>query len=129
VSHPEFYKVKNGGLKGAIMVSAIYDLTAAPLTEPEKAYFGNDPSRYASESSLPGLLTTSIPLMAVSSELDLQGFVKQLDRFREASCKRPSGCARTVMLPQHNHMSEVYSINTADTRLTDQILEFVKAGK
>jgi triacylglycerol lipase len=34
-----------------------------------------------------------------------------------------------MMLPQHNHMSEVYSINTADTRLTDQILEFVKAGK
>jgi hypothetical protein len=26
-------------------------------------------------------------------------------------------------------MSEVYSINTADTRLTDQILDFVKTGK
>ncbi len=129
VSHPEFYKVKNGGLKGAIMVSAIYDLTAAPLTDPEKAYFGSDASRYAAESSLPGLLKTNIPLMAVSSELDLQGFVKQLDLFKEASCKRPTGCARTVMLPQHNHMSEVYSINTADTRLTDQILEFMKAGK
>ncbi len=81
--------MKNGGLKGAIMVSAIYDLTAAPLTEPEQAYFGSDPSHYASESSLPGLLKTSIPLMAVSSELDLQGFVKQLDHFREATCKRP----------------------------------------
>jgi acetyl esterase/lipase len=129
VSHPEFYKVKNGGLKGAIMASAIYDLTSAPLTDPKKAYFGSDTSRYASESSLPGLLRTNIPLMAVSSELDPQGFVTQLDLFKEASCKRASGCARTVMLPQHNHMSEVYSINTADMRLTDQILEFVKAGK
>jgi hypothetical protein len=26
-------------------------------------------------------------------------------------------------------MSEVYAINTEDTRLTDQILEFVKTGK
>ena len=129
VSHPEFYKVKNGGLKGAIMVSALYDLTAAPLTDPEKAYFGSDASHYASESSLPGLLKTTIPLMAVSSELDLQGFVKQLELFKEATCKRSAGCARTVTLPQHNHMSEVYSINTADTRLTDQILEFVKTGK
>jgi hypothetical protein len=34
-----------------------------------------------------------------------------------------------VMLPQHSHMSEVYAINTDDTRLTDQILDFVKAGK
>ena len=129
VSHPEFYKVKNGGLKGAIMVSGIYDLTAAPLTDPERAYFGNDASHYADESSLPGLLKTNIPLMAVSSELDLPGFVKQLDLFKDATCKRPAGCARNVMLPQHSHMSEVYSINTEDTRLTDQILEFVKAGK
>jgi triacylglycerol lipase len=129
VSHPEFYKAKNGGVRGAIMVSALYDLTAAPLTDPEKAYYGNDASHYASESSLPGLLKTTIPLMAVSSELDLQGFVKQLELFKEATCKRPASCARAVMLPQHSHMSEVYSINTADTRLTDQILEFVKTGK
>src|ERR1700733_10801376 len=91
--------------------------------------FGNDASRYAEESSLPGLLKTNIPLMAASSELDLPGFVKQLDQFKDATCKRPSGCARTVMLPQHSHMSEVYSINTEDTRLTDQILDFVKTGK
>jgi acetyl esterase/lipase len=129
VSHPEFYKMKDGGVKGAIMVSGIYDLTAAPLTDPERAYFGSDASRYAVESSLPGLLKTNIPLMAVSSELDPPGFVKQLDLFKEAACKRGSGCAHTVMLPQHSHMSEVYSINTADTRLTDAILEFVKTGK
>jgi len=36
---------------------------------------------------------------------------------------------RAILLPQHSHMSEVYSINTADTRLTDAILEFVKTGK
>ena len=129
VSHPEFYKVKNGGLKGAIMVSGIYDLTAGARNEPERSYFGSDPSRYASQSSLPGLLKTDIPLMAVSSELDPPVFVGQLEQLKEATCKRPIGCARTLMLPQHSHMSEVYSINTPDTRLTDQILEFVKNGK
>jgi triacylglycerol lipase len=29
----------------------------------------------------------------------------------------------------HRHMSEVYSINAADTRLTDQIPDFVNTGK
>ena len=129
VSHPEFYKVKNGGLKGAIMVSATYDLTIGAVAAPERAYYGDDASRYVSRSSLPGLLKTDIPLMAVSSELDLPVFAKQLELFKEAACKRASGCARTVMLPQHSHMSEVYSINTDDTRLTDQILDFVKTGK
>ena len=129
VSHPEFYKVKNGGVKGAIMLSAIYDLTATPLADPERAYFGSDGSRYAHQSALPGLLKTNIPLMAVSSEFDPPGFVKQFDLFKEAACKRPGGCVRTVMLPQHSHMSEAYAINTSDTRLTDVILEFVKTGK
>jgi hypothetical protein len=116
-------------LKGAIMASGIYDLTAGPLNEPERSYFGDDPSRYASESSLPGLLKTDIPLMAVSAELDPAVFGGQFDHLKEATCKRPMGCARSLMLPQHSHMSEVYSINTDDTRLTDQILDLVKTGK
>ena len=35
VSHPEFYKVRDGGLAGAVMVSGIYDLTASPLGDAE----------------------------------------------------------------------------------------------
>jgi acetyl esterase/lipase len=129
VSHPEFYKVRDGGLKGVIMVSGIYDLTATPLADPERAYFGDDPSHYAGQSSLPGLLRTNVPLMAVTAEFDPPGFVKQFDILKEAACKRPNGCARAIMLPQHSHMSEVYSINTADARLTSEILDFVKIGK
>jgi acetyl esterase/lipase len=129
VSHPEFYKVRDSGLKGVIMVSGIYDLTAAPLTDPERAYFGDDPSRYAGQSSLPGLLRTNVPWMAVTAELDPPRFVQQFELLKEAACKRPSGCARAIMLPQHSHMSEVYSINTADTRLTSEILNFVRTDK
>jgi acetyl esterase/lipase len=129
VSHPEFYKVKGGGLAGAIMISGIYDLTHAPLADTQRAYFGDDPARYPERSSLKGLATTEIPLMMAVAELDPEGFVLQFDLAKQASCKRASGCARALLLPQHSHMSEVYSINTADTRLTDQILEFVKTGK
>jgi acetyl esterase/lipase len=129
VSHPEFYKVKGGGLAGAIMVSGIYDLTATPLADPERAYFGADPARYPERSSLPGLLSTGIPLMLAAAELDPPGFVLQFDLMKDAACKRLSGCAHATMLPQHNHMSEVYSINTGDDRLTREILKFVETGK
>jgi acetyl esterase/lipase len=129
VSHPEFYKVRDGGLAGAVMVSGIYDLTASPVGDAEITYFGSDPSRYAERSSLQGLLATKIPLMVTAAELDPPRFVEQFELLKQATCKRPSGCARTFMLPQHSHMSEVYSINTEDTRLTDEILEFVKTGK
>jgi acetyl esterase/lipase len=129
VSHPEFYKVKGGGLAGAIMVSGLYDLTAMKLGDPEQAYFGADPSRYAERSSVQGLAATSIPLMLVVAEMDPPVFLSQFELAKDASCKRASGCARALILPQHSHMSEVYSINTADTRLTDQILDFVKTVK
>jgi acetyl esterase/lipase len=129
VSHPEFHKVKGGGLAGAVMVSGLYDLTASPAGDAEIAYFGSDPSRYAERSSLQGLLASKIPLMVTAAELDPPRFVEQYELIKQASCKRASGCAHAYMLPQHSHISEVYSINTADTRLTDEILEFVKTGK
>ncbi|WP_334374615.1 alpha/beta hydrolase [Bradyrhizobium sp. AZCC 1719] len=129
VSHPELHKIKGGSLAGAIMISGIYDLTAMPLADTQRAYFGDDAARYAERSSSRGLATTDIPLMMVAAELDPEGFVAQLDLGKRATCKRASGCARAILLPQHSHMSEVYSINTADTRLTDQILDFVTTGK
>ncbi|PDT73823.1 esterase [Bradyrhizobium sp. C9] len=129
VSHSEFHKVKGGGLAGAIMVSGIYDLTASPAGDAELAYYGSDPSRYAERSSLQGLLASPIPFLTTAAELDPPRFVEQFELLKQASCKRPSGCARSFMLPQHSHISEVYAINTADTRLTDEILEFVKSVK
>ena len=129
VSHPEFHKVRDGGIAGAIMVSGLYDPTAATVGEPEKAYFGTDPSVYAERSSLSGLLATKLPLMITAAELDPPPFHREFDLLKDAACKGARGCPRAIMLPQHSHMSEVYAINTADERLTREILEFVKAGK
>lgn len=129
VSHPELHKVKGGGLAAAIMVSGVYDLAASPLGDPEITYFGSDPARYAERSSLKGLVESKTPLMFSAAELDPPRFVEQFELVKQATCKGASGCARTFMLAQHSHMSEVYAINTADTRLTDEILGFVKAGK
>jgi acetyl esterase/lipase len=113
VSHPEFYKVKDGGLAGAIFVSGIFDLNATPAGDPEKAYFGADPARYAERSSLKGLLAAKIPLMMVTAELDPPNFGRQFDLLKEATRKAPSGCIRALLLPQHSHMSEMYAVNTA----------------
>jgi acetyl esterase/lipase len=128
VSHPEFHKVKGGGLAAAIMVSGIYDLTAGGRGDPERAYFGADAGHYAEQSSLQGLLTTKLPLMITAAELDPDAFIQQFDLLK-AACKKPDGCPRAFMQPQHSHMSEVHAINTADTRLSDQILDFIKTGK
>ena len=129
VSHPEFQKVKGGGLAGAIMISGLYDLTASPAGDPELAYFGSDPSRYAERSSLKGLVASKTPLMFSAAELDPPRFVEQFNLLKQATCKAPNGFARAAMVPQHSHMSEVYAINAASSPLTDGILDFLKTGK
>lgn len=129
VSHPEFDKVKGGGLAGAILVSGIYNPTAETVGDAERAYFGTDASVYAERSPLKGLLATKLPLMIAAAELDPPPFHREFNLLKDAACQSPRGCLRSFLLPQHSHMSEVYSINTADTRLTDEILAFVKAGK
>ena len=45
---------------------------------------------------------------------------------KDALC-RAGRCPRFVMLSNHSHMSEIYSVNTADTGLTTEIVRFVKS--
>jgi triacylglycerol lipase len=129
ISHPAYFKVKDGGLKGAIMVSGVYELSAETIGGPEKAYFGTDPSRYAEQSATQGLAAAKIPLMIATAELDPPIFGAQFNLLKEATCKGANGCARALVLPQHSHMSEVYAINTADDRLTREILAFTAGAK
>ena len=70
-----------------------------------------------------------MPFMIAAAELDPPWFHEQFNGLKESLCKNDHGCVRSLVLPQHSHMSEVYSINTPDTRLTDQILDFVRTGK
>lgn len=130
VSHPEFHGSKGAGIAGAIFSSGpSYQIKTQEPAESTLAYFGADTSRYAERSALPGLLKTDIPFMLSSAELDPPAIAEQAAVLKDAMCKSAHGCVRSIVLPRHSHMSESYSINTADTQFSDQILEFIKAGK
>jgi acetyl esterase/lipase len=130
VSHPEFFGPKGSGLAGAIFSSGpSYVLNAQEPAGSTVTYFGADTSRYAERAALPGLLKTTIPFMISSAELDPPAIAEQFVALKDGMCKSARGCVRSIVLPKHSHMSESYAINTADTQLSDQILEFVKTGK
>jgi acetyl esterase/lipase len=129
VSHPEFHGPKGSGLAGAILSSGGYDFTKGEQSDGRIAYFGSDPALLTQRSSVAGLIKTKIPFMMSSAELDPPPIAAQSALLKDALCKSEHGCVRSVMLPKHSHMSESYAINTADTQLSDQILEFIKTGK
>src|SRR5258707_1795057 len=129
VSHPEFFGPKGSGIAGAILSSGGYDFTKDEQSEGRIAYFGSDAALLAQRSAVAGLVKTNIPMMISSAELDPPPIASQSALLKDALCKSEHGCVRSIVLPKHSHMSESYAINTADTQLSDQILEFVKTGK
>jgi len=116
------------GLAGAIFLSAnIFDPTTAEPSAPLKAYFGDDPRRYAERSAFPGLVQTRLPMLIAVSALDPQPFERQALQLQEARC-RLDRCASFVRLAEHNHLSTIFSLNTPDTSVSDAILAFVRGA-
>ncbi len=125
VAHPEVQKVKGGGLAGAILVSGIYELTPQLAGPPERAYFGEDVSKWSERSSLKGLVAAKLPILAARGQLDPPVFTVQGDVLNSAMCAGANGCPTYIVLQGQSHMSEIYAINTVETRLTDAIKAFV----
>jgi triacylglycerol lipase len=114
-------------LAGLILMSGIYDIAAFPLAPNYQAYVGEDESLYEARSALPGLLASRTPMMIVAAELEPPPFIAQFEQLTGALAQTPGANARTLLVPQHGHISIGYAIGTDDTRLTGAILDFIKA--
>jgi acetyl esterase/lipase len=129
IAHPQFHPGPAGpGVKGAIVISVAVDSTKFPMGDGNKAYYGADPEKWPEQHALPGLLKASPPLLVAYAELDPPAFEEQSKLLNEALC-RLNRCPRLVMVPQHSHQSQTFSINTVESALTEAMLEFVKNTK
>jgi acetyl esterase/lipase len=125
VAHPRFHVQPGGGIAGAIMVSGLFVVPPGLTNTPLNVYFGNDGSQHAAQSALPGLASTRVPLLFAFAELDPPEFPVQAKLLQDTLCAA-NRCPRIHWLQGQSHMSEVYSINTADRALTDLMLAFIR---
>ena len=124
MSHSQFHSAAGPGVAGAIIVSAFYDFETLNATGTFFQYHGNDKAQYLKRSPLPGLIASKAPILFAVAEHDTPDFLQQAEVLRKGFCSA-GRCQRIVMLTGHSHMSEVYSINTADTGLSREILAFI----
>jgi len=111
-------------LAGAILTSGIYDKTGGSADSPWSAYYGADTGRYAALSALPGLKATRVPLMVTWAELDRPDFIADSQNVVQA--RRLAGSPVTeLQVAGHSHISEIYAVGTADTSLSDPVLNFI----
>jgi acetyl esterase/lipase len=120
-------------IKGAIIVSGSFEVTPSEHVAPdetlfakhEKSYFGDDPSIYPGQSSTAGLLSSSIPLLFVNPEFDMGFFHRHAMELRAAFQRMNLEC-RFIVLPDENHMSQIFSINSQDEGLSGAIEQFIR---
>ncbi|RZL87121.1 MAG: alpha/beta hydrolase [Variovorax sp.] len=130
VADERFHKARGSGLAGALMLSGFYRL--APKTVgapgPRRAYFGDDVIQYEERSAQRGLLTRANqpPLMVGFAELDPPPTESQAVQLNDALCKA-GHCPTFVRFAGHSHMSEMFSIGTADHSISDSVLAFTRS--
>ena len=120
IGHPEFHVVQGSGLSGAVLASgSVYEI------DETNAYFA-DESKLDEMASLPGLLLSDVPLFVMRAELDPPQIARSSDRLNEALCDAGKCPAVFLHNPSHNHMTQVYTINTSETEISDRILAFLR---
>jgi triacylglycerol lipase len=109
------------GVRGAALLSGIYEPGARHPGE--HPYFGQLPNQRV--STLPGLLTTEIPLLFSIAERDPGVFHDQAATVVSAWLARHGTMPNVAYVPGHNHISEIGSLGVDDEALGVALARFI----
>ena len=123
IAHPETYADIAGAAKpvqGAVMTSGGYEF-AGPK---DNVYYG-PAATLAERSSTAGLIRSKVPLLVAHAELDPEFMVADAEKLDAALTKagRPHDY---LVAARHGHMSESYSVGTADESVSGPVLAFIR---
>jgi triacylglycerol lipase len=125
IGHPELRAEAEAHIKGAILASGIYDVEHAERNTFQTAYYGVDATVYPSQSSLPGLAVTSIPLLLTLAELDPADFHGQAALAVQARTQKQGAWPSFLYMRGHNHISPIMQIGCAEDTLGPVIAEMM----
>jgi triacylglycerol lipase len=123
IAHPETWADVAGAKKpvaGAIMTSGMYDLADGR----DHPYYG-PAAGLAERSSTQGLIKSKVPIMVAHAELDPPFMAADADKLHDTLTKagRPHDF---LVAAKHGHMSESYSVGTADESVSGPALAFIQ---
>lgn len=123
LAHPQFHGPMGHGIKVAVMNSGFYENDRGG-----SAYFGKDPQELKARSATEGMKKLSIPLFVTHTEVDLPEAIKQAEAVKRALCDA-GRCPLYAAFKDHSHISQGYSVGTADTSVSGPILEALRKVK
>lgn len=111
------------GARGALLLSGLYGATS--LEPQDNFYYGSDASLYPARFPFESVARSKLPLLLACAELDPQRFQIEWLRMVEALQSRRGRLPRVHYASGHNHYTVAFHIGTSDTRLSDEIVNFV----
>ena len=122
-------------LAGVVLISGVYDVQLEGLARRQfgiatpdprnDAYFGSDPASYGQMSTIRLIDSSPFPLLITYAELDLLQMQVQAGALFTALVTHQRFEPDLRVIRGHNHLTQVYSINTGDESLSQWILKFV----
>jgi acetyl esterase/lipase len=110
-------------VRGMILLSGLYGYTQ--LDDRDVRYYG-DPSLYPARMPLDAVATTGMPLLLACAELDPPRFQSEFLGLMQDRLARHGVMPRAHVASGHNHYSMAMHLGTSDTRLSDEIIQFVR---
>jgi triacylglycerol lipase len=125
VAHSQYHAQPGGGVRGAVLMSGLYDTTASEPNDNHRAYYGIDAAKYAEASCLPGLLSTDLPLCFTVSEYDPQAFQVEAARTVAAWGEAKGSFPEMHYLVGHNHLTPSQSLGSPVKDVEALVADFV----
>lgn len=110
-------------LSGAVLLSGLYGWT--PLDDRDRLYFGADPSKDAERRTKDAVTNTDIPLFVACAEFDPPRFQAETMGLLGARFATKGQLPTSMIVRGHNHYSISYHLGTRDTRLSDELIQFL----
>ena len=126
VAHKRFHVAERGGIAGAVLMSGIYDTAGTAPNDMHRAYYGEDPAKYAEASCVPGLLETQVPLLFTVSEFDPKAFQLEAARLAGQWGEAKGAYPEIHFLAGHNHLTPAQSLGSPEKEVEELVAEFVR---
>jgi triacylglycerol lipase len=124
-------------IAGAVLISGVYNVHLerlaraqfeVPTPDPRnEAYFGSEFERYPSMSVAELIDSRPFPLLITYAELDLLQMQVQAGELFARLVTHHGFAPQLRVIRGHNHLTQVYSINTGDASLTAPVLQFLRS--
>ncbi|GGY41763.1 alpha/beta hydrolase [Pseudoduganella albidiflava] len=132
-----FHPAEGLKIAGAFLASGVYNAELELLARAQlgiatpdprnEAYFGTDFSAYRAMSTVALVDAAPFPLAISYAELDPIQMQAQAGELFAALVTRHGFQPRISVVRNHNHLTQVYAINSGDDALAGPLLDFVRA--